>query len=602
MASKSRTTVLLMTVIGTLVGHSLFAAGTTSETVNPFNEFMTPKGGVNMVSGQVAFPYTLYTLRSANGMTRPLTLSYSSNIELNVKARNDVSPTTWVGLGWTFGFGAIKVDHNGTVDKTDDSYEWISDEGISERIIVQYRVGANTTPKYYLEKHPYMKVTPFDNDNDGIIDGWQIIDEAGKRYTYGNCPGVPTTNNTVRYTYCWKDKNYVGVGFSGTPTPFPYQWDIAAVEDPYGNGFRFEYDQSGDAQEDVQITNTDKPTWKSPFKYTKASYLKKIVSSTGEYAEFTTVTKDENEWRDPRTAKPEPDGFIEFFEKRLLDKIVVKNANDELVRSYQFCYKKINTFLSDRNDINDMASWLEAYRALDSEKKKYTKSVLLSITENDAADKEHKRVIFSHFDGFDYNQSMLTNAAANKSDYYFGAMKSIRYPQCGEVSFVYNRKEMTVKPKFDEKIDAGSSVVWGNLPNGREYAIIQSNGTNTSSNVYVWTGSEWTKKLSLFEGGNAVGAQYIPGRSGFFKKWIRTGYTEPRDQWVCGGDWHRYECRYISNYSQDAYYTDIGFWYWDENTQNFKQADAISNDCLNGNCSSGIQSIPQLNLVLTTSL
>jgi hypothetical protein len=170
----------------------LFAAGTTSESVNPFNEFMAPQGGVNLSSGEVAFPYSLYSLKAQKGMSLPITLSYSSNIELNVKARNDIAPTTWVGLGWSFGFGSIKVNHNGTVNLSDDTYEWISAEGVSEQIIVQQVKGVNTKPRYYLEKRPYWLVQPYDGEVDGIIDGWEIVDESGKKYTYGNCDGFPS--------------------------------------------------------------------------------------------------------------------------------------------------------------------------------------------------------------------------------------------------------------------------------------------------------------------------------------------------------------------------------------------------------------------------
>jgi hypothetical protein len=59
-----------------LAGHSvLLAAQTSSESVNPFNEFMNSDGGVDVSSGNANFSYPLSTLKGRNGMDLDLSLA-----------------------------------------------------------------------------------------------------------------------------------------------------------------------------------------------------------------------------------------------------------------------------------------------------------------------------------------------------------------------------------------------------------------------------------------------------------------------------------------------------------------------------------------------
>ena len=106
-----------------------YSGNTSTEAVNPFNQFMDPSGGVNMFSGDaaVSLPIT-----SVEGLS--IALSYSSNIERCVRARNDISPTGWVGLGWRLGFGAISCDHKGTKTHSDDDFYYISPVGVSSKL------------------------------------------------------------------------------------------------------------------------------------------------------------------------------------------------------------------------------------------------------------------------------------------------------------------------------------------------------------------------------------------------------------------------------------------------------------------------------------
>jgi len=58
---------------------------TSSESVNPFNQFMSPSGGVNLYSGDAAYSHNLLTLPGRGGMNIGVSLNYSSNIYLNIR-------------------------------------------------------------------------------------------------------------------------------------------------------------------------------------------------------------------------------------------------------------------------------------------------------------------------------------------------------------------------------------------------------------------------------------------------------------------------------------------------------------------------------------
>jgi hypothetical protein len=95
---------------------------TSSESVNPFNILMSPSGGVNMYSGDAAYSCPVTSISGRGGMNINVTLSYSSNIYLNVRSRNDVAPTSWVGLGWNLNYGSIVYNHKATKTHDDDDF------------------------------------------------------------------------------------------------------------------------------------------------------------------------------------------------------------------------------------------------------------------------------------------------------------------------------------------------------------------------------------------------------------------------------------------------------------------------------------------------
>ncbi|MBD3343515.1 MAG: hypothetical protein GF401_00460 [Chitinivibrionales bacterium] len=210
-----------------------FALRTSSESVNPFNELMSPSGGVNLYSGDAAFTHPLFTLQGRGGLNTNLILKYSSNVYLNVRCRNDKAPAGWVGLGWRLDFGSIQCNHNGTANFRDDEYYWISPEGVRQEIIwVEESAGVWS---YYLKDKPYWKIERKDLDQTlEDAEGWILTSPDGTKYKYGQQDFSRETYAT-RYVFCWVNTGYIGQGvpYSDEIELYAHHWDLAEIEDVY---------------------------------------------------------------------------------------------------------------------------------------------------------------------------------------------------------------------------------------------------------------------------------------------------------------------------------------------------------------------------------
>lgn len=464
----------------------------SAEAINPFNEFMSPSGGVNLFSGNVAFIHHLHTLQGRNGFDLPIDFKYSGNVQLNVLARNDKAPTDWVGLGWRFGFGYIRCDPNQTVTLKDDRCHYVSPNGVSQEIVPS---GAG----YQLEKDPYWKIdTTLSSDGERIL-GWTLTDVQGRKYGYGDFTEPNVQRKATRYTFAWTgaehdSANYVGEGFAGTPHLFPVQWDLMAQEDESGQRIVFEYEQKLEA--------VKKGSWTSPVSYTKASYLKSITVPGGGEADFLRQAKPAGEAYDPKDFYPEPDAFMEPLEEDYLDRVEIKNMNGEKTREYRLVY--------------DVRSFVE--------KAGYTKRFLKEIKEYGA-------------DGIYVGSHRFTYAVdrPDSSGYPLGAMTDMENPLCGKVHFDYSKVEIKetrriVQGKDLRTFGSGFVPYSDRLPDGREYVIIDNGAKEkirTRHDFFIFVNEDgiWKQKKVKGTNGRELGddlglehdliTQVIPGE-GFF--------------------------------------------------------------------------------------
>ncbi len=203
---------------------SAVAFQTSSESANPFNRFMSPSGNVNLYSGGATYSLPI---------TDQVTLNYSSNVYLNVRARNDIAPAGWCGLGWNLNYGGISCNHKGTRTHDDDEFVWRSPAGFGSKI-------ARKGDGFLIEDDPYSRIEPKDVNGDGVYDGWIVTGVDGTQMKYGNL-NLSGDRKATRWTFAWGD--YVGQGMSGSPVQYPYQWDLSSIEDVYGNEIKYEYQQ-----------------------------------------------------------------------------------------------------------------------------------------------------------------------------------------------------------------------------------------------------------------------------------------------------------------------------------------------------------------------
>ncbi len=444
-------------------------AATSSESNNPFNQFSNSNGGVNLYSGDVYLPQQLFTLPGRNGMDVDLSLSYSSNIYLDVLARNDKAPTGWLGLGWELKLGGkIYTDHNNTVTPSDDKYYYTSPEGITQRIY-------ENNGSYFLEREPYWRVTPTFEGTKRIT-GWTLKDPSGKIFRYGDFVNHnSTTRNATRYVFSWEgaannNSNFVGEGFAGTPELYAFQWDLAEIEDLAANKIKYEYEQTLEQlrYKDWMVSN--------PLSYTKASYMKRITNPEGATIEFSTKKKDLGEVYDPKNFSEEPDAFMEFYEDVLLQKIQIKNPKGDIIREFQFCYKLIN----------DVDEEIPGF---------YKKSLLLKVSESGANSANLGNMSFEYYDDPTKRQFLNSEKTdVTVSDYNFGALKSVTGKLCGKVTYEYKRKDINVdkaSPQLPGNQNFGSdfSVKGGITENGNEYIVVGNNDGRIW--VYNWESGQW---------------------------------------------------------------------------------------------------------------
>ncbi|MBN1603806.1 MAG: cadherin-like beta sandwich domain-containing protein [Chitinispirillaceae bacterium] len=470
--------------------------GTSTEDVNPFNEFMQPSGGVNLFSGDAGFPFPVYSLSGRNGMNVDIKFQYSSNIYAKVRARNDIAPTGVIGLGWAFGVGKVVSEHNNTAKYDDDTYYWQSPEGLQKKLFVK------SGNSFYIEDMPYWKVER--KVADGLVTGWEFTDKGGKKYFYGNPGGAFSTNKATRYTIYCATSGYVGPNLSACAELYPYIWDLACVSDLFNNKVHYTYEQKSERFD---------PTM--DLYYTRASYIKEIKNPQGDKIEFTYKEKDDpREYYGYHSRYQKASRYVDVFEKEYLSEMLVTVQNNAQ-RKYTFGYKVISLIDDTKNSKTPELRDCFAKRLLTSIKE-YTfdagKQKLLNAT------------------GFSYYEDKKVKGSAasinkQKENYNFGALKEILLPRCGKISYEYEKQELTlsskgmfssVDPEIKEIVDNAEYVAGGVTEDGIDFAVLAYEKTATDIKLLIvyWDGIEWRKQklnvstddkyLKAFTGSNYI--------------------------------------------------------------------------------------------------
>ena len=345
------------------------------EQGNAFSKFMGAEDGVNPMSGTAAFKKKLATVSSGLA-SYDVELSYSSNVEEIVRNKNDIAPSSWVGLGWTLGHAKVVSDNEGSMYLGDDSYYLQTSAGLKYKIVKEGNEkwwDDGNSAKWWLEGLPYWLVKPVvekvEFKKNGvtktypIIVGWEITNDVGVKFIYGDMeykegkshgtnvfenPSVYTpkrnaTEYTIANPYSF---GFVGVYENGDDVLYPNAWNLAKMEDYNGNYLTFFYDQY---EEKVKRVMTPKGNpYTTGVGYTKECYLKLITSSQGEKIELITKPKDinrefiDNIGEHENDVSSEPDGYIDPMERRFLSEIKIYGQDGEILRYIDFCYEQLD--------------------------------------------------------------------------------------------------------------------------------------------------------------------------------------------------------------------------------------------------------------------
>lgn len=479
------------------------------ESSNAFNQFISPEGGVNPLSGTVAFSKPVARI-SAGKLSATFSLNYSGNVVKATRVKNDEAPTGWVGLGFSLGFSQIVSDHNGSMFLGDDVYWLVTAEGLRSRIL--YDGG-----RWWLEGQPYWKLervtehVSFDEKEYDIVVGWRLTDDSGLRHSYGDfsycrsnrdvpCPAPAAT----QYDLAWP-KSYGHVGHATDPGDFPYPraWALVEDRDLDGNTISYSYSQEWEG--------LAFGTSRSDSRYTKEIYLKRVVSSSGVSIDFELGEKGTGDFggeyvdshgKDETPGSGVEDAFVDPLERKFLSAIRTKAADGKRTGSVEFCYGPISV----RPDGKTVAG--------------YVKRLLTSVTfldgDGNLVDRE------------DYSYNDDAERFAKDMSYPFGTMASMQGSGCGRVEFDY--KYVSVRGEgerlYSETLPL-SGVVSGNLMDGTPYLVGKSK-TDHAIYAYFWRNGGW-------------GARKKIGRFGYSDKGML--YAGDRDFFV-----------YVTNSEEDSYY------------------------------------------------
>lgn len=461
-----------------------FINAQSAEEGSPFNQYMSADAGVNLMSGTVALTKNLASI-SVGDVQASFSMNYSGNVTQAVNNRNDVAPTSWLGLGWAMGFARIICDHNGSMARIDDSYYLVTAEGN------RYKIFEDSNKKWWIEGLPYWLIEPsivenvvYGDNKYEIVVGWKITDDSGRKYFYGDFEDKSqlesgnVIKNASQYVLAWpKTFGLIGAYEGGEAYPFPSVWNLQKIEDLKGNYLHYSYQRE---DEFLKINS-----WTSHYSYTKECYLKSVESSDGGRVEFELGLKGEGDFKDEyldKTGKVETvieksgdveldelqkieklkdqaDAFVDPLERHYLKKIVMYGKDGNVLTNVEFCYGKL--FLAP-NGINN-SEYV----------KRLLKTVVFTNSKGEILDKET----------YHYNEK--ANETSPAKNIPLGMLDSVFGSNCGKIGFGY----MYLSPSSEsdgalhvQSIPMKKVSSIGYLENGTPYIV----GFNSSNALTVY--------------------------------------------------------------------------------------------------------------------
>ncbi len=353
------------------------------------------KNSINEATGKVKFTIPITTITS-RGLTHDIVFNYDGHSAFETgKKHNKFNATGILGTGFNLLMPKIIANNKNTASKEDDEF-YIQDGEYSSKVHCTRRIDPGRAEgdiiwEFRAEKYVPWKIQYFKarrvRRNGGIgiryreitLDYWVVTNENGIKYTYGN------TQNTRENLVAWG--NWIGNSNKTGGQRETIIWNLSTIKNQWENSIRFEYELQESTIGGV--------------KQTEASYLKKIITSTGENIVFTYANKGSNEYYEPHREKAEPDAYQERYEKRYLRKIAKFNSNNGLIFTYDLAY-----YVHNNSSGNDQ------------------KRYLARITQQDKNGASLPSQKFEYHTSGDFK----------------GGIKKITYPMGGSVTYNYQNK------------------------------------------------------------------------------------------------------------------------------------------------------------------
>ncbi|MEM9981245.1 MAG: hypothetical protein AAF734_02040, partial [Bacteroidota bacterium] len=411
---------------------------------------------VNLHTGDVNYPVNLVSLPQVNELGVNVSIAYSSNVQHLVDVWKKEAPTGILGLGWQLDLPKIVCDHKQTGTRDDDDFYLVEGGQSTKLVMTEYQGIACIYEPTSLA--PWIiKYYPTDEK-------WTIIKENGFTYTYGD---KTTTQKAVQWVIRWG--NWIGNSNNTSHSDMQqmaYVWSLSSIENNYNQYIRFEYLT---VEKEVGITNGKK--------HTEASYLKKITDVVGRQVVFNYSEKPTTTYQEPHMERAEPDAYQEVYERKYLNGLTVRSAQDSLLFSIEFDYTYVNSG-------------------------EYTKQLLEKITQKSAQGNALPSLTFA------YHTSGATK----------GMLQTVTLPTGGKLNYAYQTTSNSIgHSKRDLTVTAPAHYAEAYWWFQENYALVSwrrlasdntthtGGASNTRLQVYEWDGTWLTPPVLN------VGNTYLEG-------------------------------------------------------------------------------------------
>lgn len=455
-----------------------------SQTPKMFDEGAPKINHVDYVTGNVTLKKKLFTIAGFS-----LSLNYSSEgVERIASTRNLESPTSTTGLGWSIAENKIVRNNKGTGSILDDSYI-VHFNGLNDELIF---TDSNHSKGYKTYRMP-SKLNWLVRYH-WATDQWELIDDNGIHFIYGDNKKVKNVQNSTEYFVAWN--NWIGSSvMAGNQNRVPSVWNLSVTKNVVGNQVTYNYHQDLEQVGD------------SGLYYTKACYLSSVKGYRGKTIKLTYASKLPYEYVDPHQQKMgipgnDKDAYQETFEVKYLSGAELYNYYDELEYTAQLDY----SFITAADEL-------------------FSKRVLKSITFKNSENMASRPTsLYSYYGALSQdNVGQQTDGSFTQfnpsNSALFGALKSYITPE--GTSYLYEYNELTIKDSkreidliFPEKLQYLSyvgSTQWTHwsapeLFFSGDYVValyepIALDCKKTYLQVYEWLGDHWTKsKDELLDG------------------------------------------------------------------------------------------------------